>query len=802
MSDTANARAHALPIIGDGPIPADRDRSVADDSHSFTVILKLFLRAWPYIRPLIMGRWFIPGEGIEDRIAENVAGGGYRFGYAPFLITLVALTPILGWVPGGIEFPTSILYGTVAIMVIASWPVAFTTGEQQTWSALALVTAGIIANVVASFVVTGWQDGVYTALVTLACVFGWMVQYRVTDGRVNFRIRVAAHLVYFYAIVWLQRIIGLVFGLVLADLLNQSILQAEPLMPTVAAMAGLPSWSREELATLSEAQRYEVQWLYVKISLTLWAVQVPINIIQPYYRVWIMQQINQRLRIALVERWHKLSLQYHSDHRVGDSIFRVYQDSAQVTAVIDRLMGVTITLISYFTCAVFVTLLSPWLGLVAISIVIPALLWARWAMPRMRTRSLVYRAATSDVTSRVQECFAAIRVIKAYGAEQRTQNVFEDDSIVAFNAAYRVRRLVALVTIVMYTISAAFLLTGEFMMAWWANQGDETFAKDLIALVGVSFVVWNLAAFNWTKAQFVEATNDVRGLMRQWLTAQDIAMGLQRVFDILDIEPDVQDDTDAIPFDGLQQGIRFDNVHFAYEPDRPVLEGVSLTAEPSTITAIVGPTGSGKSSLMGMLLRLYDPVEGSITIDGVDLRKYQVESLRKNIAIALQENVLFAMSVRDNIRYVAPGATDAQVREAVRVAGMEDYVAGLPQGLDTMLGDRGGRLSTGQRQRLSIARAVVRDTPLLILDEPTAALDAATEHQVMQNLSEWGKNRAIFLITHRISTIRQADNIVYLDQGTIIENGSHEALMQIEGGRYRSFVEAESHLSHHDEGEA
>jgi len=198
---------------------------------------------------------------------------------------------------------------------------------------------------------------------------------------------------------------------------------------------------------------------------------------------------------------------------------------------------------------------------------------------------------------------------------------------------------------------------------------------------------------------------------------------------------------------------------------------------------------------MSLLLRLYDPASGSITIDERNINQYQVQSLRGKVAIALQENVLFASSVRDNIRYVVPDADEDAVREAVRVACMDDYIDGLPFGLDTILGDRGGKLSTGQRQRLSIARAVVRDTPILILDEPTAALDAATEHRVMNNLAEWGRDRVIFLITHRISTIRRADNILYLDEGHIIENGDHAALMSIEDGRYRAFVDAESSLS-------
>ena len=438
---------------------------------------------------------------------------------------------------------------------------------------------------------------------------------------------------------------------------------------------------------------------------------------------------------------------------------------------------------------------SPTIGLIAITIIIPAILLARWAMPRMRTRSLVYRAATSDITSRIQESFAAIRLIKAYRVEDRAQREMEEDSVVAFNAAFQVRLMIALVTILMFTIAGGILLTGEFFMAVYANQGNEAFAKELIAVIGLSFTVWVLGAFNWGRDQFHTTTNNVRHVMRQWLASQDMAMGLQRVFDILDIEPDIVDSPTAEPLERFEHAIEFSDVAFQYQNDRPVLNSVSFVSTPGSITAIVGPTGSGKSTMMGLLLRLYDPSSGSITIDGKDLRDYSIESLRAKSAIALQENVLFALSIRDNIRYVAPNASDEQVQTAIEVACMDDYVSSLPQGLDTILGDRGGKLSTGQRQRLSIARAVVRDTPILILDEPTAALDADTEHRVMTNLAQWGEKRAIFLITHRISTIRRADNILYLDEGRIFENGDHETLMRIPNGRYRTFVETESGLA-------
>ena len=280
-----------------------------------------------------------------------------------------------------------------------------------------------------------------------------------------------------------------------------------------------------------------------------------------------------------------------------------------------------------------------------------------------------------------------------------------------------------------------------------------------------------------------------------YLRAQDIAMGLNRVFDILDIEPDVTSKPNAQALGELRQEIRFENVSFAYEPERPVLQDVSFSVIPGTVTAIVGPTGSGKTSLMSLISRLFDPDSGSVSIDGVDLKDLDLESLRAGVSVALQENVLFGLSLRDNIRYAVPDAPDEQLMEAVRVACVEDYIASLPDGLDTMLSDRGGKLSTGQRQRLSIARALAKGAPILILDEPTAALDAATEHRVLQRLAEWANQRAVFLITHRISTIQQADKILYIDQGKLIEQGSHEELMSLEGGAYRAFVETESRLS-------
>ena len=199
-----------------------------------------------------------------------------------------------------------------------------------------------------------------------------------------------------------------------------------------------------------------------------------------------------------------------------------------VTAVVGHLIGMTLAMMSYYSCVALITLLSPWLGLIAGVLVVPALFWAQWAMPRMRTRTLVYRAATSDVTSTVQEGFGAIRLVKAFGAAPRAQRRLEEDSAIAFNAAFRVRVLIALVTIVMYTVAALFMAGGTFLMAIWANRGDPTFVVDLMALIGISWVVWNLASFSWSRDQLHESSGDIRKLLRDWMTAQDMAMGLRR----------------------------------------------------------------------------------------------------------------------------------------------------------------------------------------------------------------------------------------------------------------------------------
>ena len=818
-------QARALPFWGEGEAPTTREPGDAPDEQGFVAIVRIFIRTWPYLLPQILGRWReLPSRGSAAASADS---GAWSFRHVPPLVTVLTAGGSFLWLaPPGTDWLHDVLLAGTVLMTVLVWALLFVKGRAYLAASLALVVIGTAAFLFALFAVDGLADNLYVGLVAVGCACIWVLQYRFDGGRLRLRIRLGSHLVYYFALLWASTLLTMVIALFSVDLISQSILQAEPLTPFLADFIGRPELAGEaeagaaaadanaaganadtaepsasgaepsiDLAPLTAEQRHGLKWVYAVFMVFGWFAQLPAMMLLPYYYIFIMQRVNQDLRMALVERWLGLSLRYHSDHRVGDSVYRIYQDSAQVTAVIGTVTQALQLLMVYGLGVVVLAGLDPILGAMTLSIVLLALLWGRWFSPRMRERSLAAREANSDFTSRVQETFAAVRVIKAYGAGDAEQERLERDSVAAFNASFRVRSLMTIVGIVTFSIAAAALLTGQFLMAVWASGERETFATVLVGLVGLSFLTWNLSAYNWAQEQMGGSSVSVRNLVTLWTQAQDMAMGLDRVFDILDIEPDVKNAPNAAPMAPLRREIRFDSVDFAYEPDRPVLRDVSLAVEPGAVTAIVGPTGSGKSTLMSLLLRLFDPDSGTVSVDGVDLRELEVDSLRGNVSVALQENVLFGMSVRDNIRYVVPDASDERVLEAARVACVDEYVAGLPEGLDTVLSDRGGKLSTGQRQRLSIARAIVKDAPILILDEPTAALDAHTEHRVLERLSTWGGGRAIFLITHRISTIRQADRILYLDDGQLVENGSHEELMAIEGGRYRNFVETEARLS-------
>ena len=608
------------------------------------------------------------------------------------------------------------------------------------------------------------------------------------------------HIITFMAINAVTAVFIVALAAVAGDLLMNKVLVGERLQPLQAVLLNVG----EEYVT-TEADEEDLmtveQRRIVRDRLLIWfgiggLVFLGGLATLPYYEAFIRHNINQNLRVAMVERAEHLSLKYHSHARVGDAVFRVYQDSAMIVNLLQEALIGPLTVLFWMGLAlVTLFLLTPAVALACIAVAVPVVWLTAKYTPRIRRRARENRLANSDLTSRLQESFAAIKVVKANRAERRILSRFDDDSHRALNAAFYLRLEIVLLSAMAMTVGGGVAIVAEYVLAGWVLEGRETYLGAAVAVL-ISYTVWNLGAFNYARDQVEEGLGNGRWLIRIWCMAQDLFIGLERAFFLLDLEPDIVDGDDPRAFPAPLHSVTCDDVHFAYEmrdaEPFPVLRGVDLVARAGTITAIVGATGSGKSTLMSMILRLYDPENGSVRFNDIDLKDLRVDDIRGNTAIALQKNVLFAGTVADNIGYAAEGKTLADVEAAAKVACAHEFILGLDGGYKSELGERGGKLSTGQRQRLSIARAVVRDTPILILDEPTASLDAETERKLLGNLAEWGADKVVFLITHRLSTIRNADQIAFLEEGRIVEIGGHDELMARPDGRYRSFVEAET----------
>ena len=510
-----------------------------------------------------------------------------------------------------------------------------------------------------------------------------------------------------------------------------------------------------------------------------------------YYPAWVWQNVNHYLRVAMVEKLEYLSLSFHHSNRSGDAIYRIYQDSSMVVNVLDEVVvGPLNDIRDLFIAFLFVFAFDPILGVVCILSFIPMAVITAYATPIIRRLAVRNRVTNSNLTSRIQETFAALKVVKANNAESIVVDRFDVDAHKALDAALYVRFGMVALSFIVAIIGGLVVIGLEYLLLTWVLEERETKVPGW-AVVFVGFMVWNLAAFNSANGRVGQVVGTGRGFVRLWCMLQDLFIGLERAFYFLDLEPKVFDRDDPLDFPDIIETVAWDDVHFQYEDGTQVLKGVDLTAEAGSITAVVGVTGSGKSTLMSLLLRLYDPMEGRVTLNGIDIRDFRIDDIRRNHAIAMQKNVLFTGKVTDNVAFGLEDVDFDTVKRACEIACADEFITELNEGYDTNLGERGAKLSAGQRQRLTIARAVIRDTPILILDEPTASLDARTEHRVLENLAEWGKDKVVFLITHRLSTIRNADNIAFLEDGKVVESGSHDELLQLPDGRYRRFVEVE-----------
>jgi ATP-binding cassette subfamily B protein/subfamily B ATP-binding cassette protein MsbA len=469
-----------------------------------------------------------------------------------------------------------------------------------------------------------------------------------------------------------------------------------------------------------------------------------------------------RLRCAVFEHLQKLSLAFHDTTKVGDSLYRIAWDTYAVQTLLNNaIVPATTATLTLVGIAVVMALRDWRITLAALAIAVPLVMLIRRLDRPMTSYSMRVHERESDVSSRVQETLTAIRAVQAFTREPLERERFERQAAASLHANLHLTLLQTSSQMVVSLLMAV----GTAAVIWLAGR------RALEGALTPGDVVL-LAAY------LVMLYTPLETLAYTAVAVQGAAAGARRVLALLDVQPDVTDAPDAVPLTARPLGaLAFERVTFAYGRGEPALRELSLTVQPGEVVALVGASGAGKTTLASLLVRFYDPQTGHITLDGRDLRGLTLRSLRENIAVVLQDPIIFGASIRENIAYGRPDASAEAVERAARDANAHDFITALPQGYDTVVGERGVTLSGGQRQRLAIARAFVKDAPVLILDEPTSALDADNERAILDALVRLMEGRTTVIIAHRLSTVRHADRILVLEGGAVVEQGTHAELL-------------------------
>jgi ATP-binding cassette subfamily B protein len=474
-----------------------------------------------------------------------------------------------------------------------------------------------------------------------------------------------------------------------------------------------------------------------------------------------------KLRTELYSHLQRLSLKFHDTRRLADSSFRVAYDSQAIQTIYNKgftnIFASVLTLVGTF----LVMLRLDW-QLTLLSLVIVPFLIATiyFFAKRIRRESTTIQEQESAVLTQVQEGLGAIRMVHAYGREEFEVSEFQRQAQGSLRANLRltitnVKSALVISTLIVIGTAAMYYVGTMHVLAGTLSLGS------LLVFTAYLLMLYQpLESLTYTAWAMEGAT-----------------AGAKRCFEILDREDDVVDSRNAIAMEKTNGAIAFQNVSFSYNSNREILSNVNLKIAPNQIIALVGGTGAGKSTLVSLVPRFYDPIAGRLTLDGRDIREITKKSLRQQIAIVLQDTLLFSTTVRENIAYGRPDATEQEIREAARRAQADEFISQLPNGYENLVGERGGHLSVGQRQRIGIARAFLKNAPILLLDEPTSALDPTTESAIMETIKELMRGRTTIIITHRIATIHNVDQIVVLEDGRVVEQGRGPDLVA-RGGVY------------------
>ena len=480
-----------------------------------------------------------------------------------------------------------------------------------------------------------------------------------------------------------------------------------------------------------------------------------------YITINLGQRLVNDFRAELHAHLQRLSLAFHSRREVGDLLYRLTSDTYAIQALtMNGVFPVLTSLVLLIGMTVIMLRLDWLLTLVSLGIM-PVLMGSmQWLTRRIVTLATDMRVKESALLSRAQRGLGAIRVIQAFTTEEDEHRQFVASSTASLDSNLRFYTFQSL-----FTAFIGIVMAGGTALVLWVGAthvlaGQLTLGSALVFLAYLDSLYGPLST-----------------LLQTWGLIQGGRVSAERVFEILETAPDLVDGRHNLTRNEVHGAITFEAVVFGYDSTRLVLKGIDFHAQPGSLVAIVGATGAGKTTLVSLIPRFYDPTGGRVLLDGTDVREFQLRALRQQVGMVLQPPLIFPTSVRANIAYGRSDATHEQIEWAAGLAQLDDFLARLPQGLDTVVGEGGSTLSAGEQLRITIARAFLRDAPILILDEPTSALDAATEARVMRGLETLMAGRTTFVIAHRLSTVRRADTILVLQNGQIAEQGRFTELV-------------------------
>ena len=511
-------------------------------------------------------------------------------------------------------------------------------------------------------------------------------------------------------------------------------------------------------------------------AIVLFAViQGVLKYINEYLTVWTSQRITNDVKFALFHRLVNMHPQFFDENSSGIIISRYMGDPATASnGIVDQLKTIVTSSCSAIGL-IAVMLYSSWrLAFIGVIVLCIAFVPVALLRKRIKKTSNENMVIGGKITTNINETYGGNKVMAAYQLQDRQEKNFIDQTIEAFNINMSLTKRAAWMSPLMYLIASCGVAIVLGYGTYLINIGQMTAGSF------ASFVTSLLLLYKPIKTLGGTLTG-----------MQNIFVAMGRVFELFDLSSEIKEIDNPIEFKTLNDCIKFENVCFEYIPNQPVLKNLNLTVNKQETLAIVGNSGGGKSTFVNLLPRFYDITSGSIKFDDTDIRNFSINSLRHNIAMVFQDNFLYSGTIRENILMGNPKASDEDINNAIKYAHLEEMIADLPSGLDTELGERGLTLSGGQRQRIAIARAMLKDAPIIILDEATSALDNQSEAIVQKAMDNLMKNRTVFIIAHRLSTIKNADRIAVINEGKLVEIGTHSELMSIPDGSYKTLYETQ-----------